>query len=266
MSSLPPPAVSPEAYDERYYREMCAGYEEWAATDGAGASGVYAGTLEMARFAPGEVVLDLGTGRGELLAVAVERGAARAIGVEYSPDAVRLARQTLASRGVEDRCEVVLADARDVPLEDGIADLVTLIDVVEHLTPAELDLALAQALRLLAPGGRLIAHTMPNRTVYEVTYRLQRLAWPPRRRRWPADPRNPYEHRMHVNEQTVRSLRSALTRACFADVEAWTGAMRYADFVPDERARALYWRLAARRPTRRLGAFDLWARAIKRGA
>ncbi len=153
-----------------------------------------------------------------------------------------------------------------MPLEDGIADLVTLIDVVEHLAPAELDLALAQARRLLAPGGRLIAHTMPNRTVYEVTYRLQRLAWPPRRRRWPADPRNPYEHRMHVNEQTVRSLRRALRAARFADVDVWTGAMRYADFVPDERARGLYWRLAARRPTRRLGAFDLWARAIKRGA
>ncbi len=266
MGSLPPPAVSPDVYDEHYYRKMCAGYEEWAASDGGGAAGVYTGTLEMARLAPGEVVLDLGTGRGELLAVAVERGAAAAIGVEYSHHAARLARQTLAARGVEDRCEVVVADARAVPLEDGIADLITLLDVVEHLAPSELALALAQAHRLLAPGGRLIAHTMPNRTVYEVTYRLQRLAWPPRRRRWPADPRNAYEHRMHVNEQTVPSLRRALVAARFAEVKVWTGAMRYADFVPDERARSLYWRLAARRPTRRLGAFDLWAQAGKGGA
>jgi cyclopropane fatty-acyl-phospholipid synthase-like methyltransferase len=38
-----------------------------------------------------------------------------------------------------------------------------MLDVVEHLTPTELDRTLAQARRILAPGGRLYIHTFPNR-------------------------------------------------------------------------------------------------------
>lgn len=262
---LPPAQVPASVYDEAYYREACLGHEEWARSGGREAAGIYAGVLERAGLSAGEVVVDLGTGRGELPAVAVEAGAVRAYGIEYSADAVGLARRTVEARGVSDRVEIIEADVRRVPLGDEIADLVTLIDVVEHLTPAELFRALAEARRLLRPGGRVIVHTMPNRTVYRWTYRAQRLLRGGRRRSWPADPRNEWEHRMHVNEQSVSSLRRVLWRVGFADLEVRTGEMVYAGFVPDERAHGLYWRLAARRPTRRLGVFDVWALGVRPG-
>ena len=255
MEPLPDPAVPSDAYDETYYREWCAGYEEWVSSSGAKVAGIYPGFLQRAGLQPGEVVVDIGTGRGELLAVAVEMGAAHAYGIEYSADAVRMANHTLAEHGVTDKAEVVLADARSVPLPDGVADLVCYVDVVEHLTPDELHASLRQARRLLKPGGRLVAHTMPNRLVYDVTYRALRATVG---RRWPADPRNELEHRMHVNEQTIRSLRTALERAGFtADVRL--GAWIHDEFVPNERVRKVYRLLARAGPLRPLGVADLWA-------
>ncbi len=175
-----------------------------------------------------------------------------------------MAQRTLEVREAGDRAEVVQGDVRDVPLADGCADLVTMLDVVEHLSPAELALAYREAHRLLRPGGRVLVHTAPNRSVYEITYRLQRIARPGRPRRWPADPRNDYERQMHVNEQTLGSLRRDLRAAGFERVRAELGEWLYTDFVPDERARRLYPRLARLGLTRRLAVMDLWAEARKR--
>ena len=261
--ALDAPAVSPEVYDEDYYRNWCAGFAEWSASEGAEVADIYPGVLRRARFSPGDVLVDIGAGRGELVALAATSGATRAIGVEYSPVAVEMAQTTLARHGATERGEVVLADARHMPVDDASADLVTLVDVVEHLDPTELHQTLLQARRVLKPGGRVFAHTMPNRTIYEVTYRLQRLSRPGRWRRWPADPRNEFERRMHVNEQTVRTLRRAFTAAGFTNVDVSLGQWIYTDFVPDERARGLYRRLARHRLTSRLGAGDLFAEATR---
>jgi SAM-dependent methyltransferase len=262
---LDPPVVDPAAYDESYYLEWCAGYEQWRESGGRDIAPVYEGALQIARLTPGETVVDIGTGRGELLAVAARLGAERAVGVEYAPAAVELARTTLSHHDTGGRAEVIQADARAVPLEDGVADLVTLLDVVEHLAPAELERTLAEARRMLRPGGRVLIHTAPNRLVYDITYRLQRLARPARLRSWPRNPRNQHELRMHVNEQTLGSLRSALRAAGFDAVEVWLGEWLHLDFVPDERARRTWHRLAARRLTRGLVIADIWARAVASG-
>ena len=264
QDALPPPQVPPEVYDERYYLEACAGYEEWRNSDGKGEAGVYPGTLARAGLRAGETLVDLGTGRGELLASAIDAGAAAATGIEYSPDAVRMAERTLEARGAGELARVIEGDVRAVPLPDSTADLVTMLDVVEHLAPAELTLAYGEAHRLLRPGGRVLVHTAPNRTVYELTYRLQRLARPGRRRRWPADPRNDYEREMHVNEQTPGSLRGGLRDAGFERIRTELGEWVYTDFVPDERAKRLYSRLARLGPARRLAMMDLWAEGRKR--
>ncbi len=261
---LPDPVVPPDAYTKEYYLHACAGFEEWRASDGARVAGIYPGVLTLAAMRPGDVLVDVGTGRGEMIAVAIEMGAARAVGIEYAPTAVEMAHQTLQRHGTGDKGEVLLADARSIPLPDDFADLVTMIDVVEHLSREELDGTLREAYRILKPGGRLFAHTMPNRTVYDVTYKLQRLLLGSRRRTWPADPRvHDFEREMHVNEQTVAGLRRYLRRAGFRPARAWVGKWMYTDFVPDERARALYRRLAGFRPTRRFGVGDIFAEGTK---
>lgn len=260
---LPEPAVSREEYHRGYYLESCAGAAQWRESGGRAPSGLYRGMLALAGLRPGEAVVDIGTGRGELVAVAIEQGAARATGVDYSPAAVELARETLAAHEMDERAAVMLADARAIPLPDGDADLVTLLDVVEHLSPEELRVALAEAFRLLRPGGRVFVHTMPNRLIYDVTYRIQRALWPPRWTRWPADPRAEVERTMHVNEQTVRSLRRALRGAGFGQVRGEYGQWLHTSFVPSQRAQRLYPKLARWRLTSPLGACDLFAQAVR---
>lgn len=263
MSDVPhgDPTVPQHVYSEEYYRQDCMGARTWEETGGKGLDPMYTGYAAQAGIAPGEVVLDLGCGRAEMLVAALEAGAAHAIGVEYADAAVKLAQQTLEAHGVQDRTRLVHGDVRTLPVDDASVDVVTLLDVVEHLTPVELDTALREARRVLRPGGRLLIHTMPNRTIYEVTYRLQRLSRPWRWSRWPRDPRNERELAMHVNEMTVTSLRRALVSAGFPDARVELGEWMWTAFVPDERARRTYHRLARLRLTERLGKGDLWARA-----
>lgn len=259
---LPAPAVRPDAYDEQYYRTACSGFEAWTPSEGRELALAYTFIFRDLALEAGDKLVDIGTGRGELLAVAAAAGV-EAIGIDYSEAAVALAEKTLAAQGVEGKARAVLADARSLPVDDEWADAATLLDVVEHLTPVELDRTLAQAKRALKPGGRLYIHTFPNRTVYEVTYKLQRLLAPWRLQTWDANPRLPYEQQMHVNEQTVPALTRTL-RKHFDDVRVWAGDWIHTEFVPSERAKKTYYRLAKLpSPFDRLGRGNIWAEARK---
>jgi len=95
------------------------------------------------------VLVDLGCGTGHtLLHLAPFVG--RAIGVDREPRMLAVARQRLG--GVA-RVEWHEGALTDLPLPDGIADLVLLILVLHHVR--DVAAALAEARRILAPGGRL---------------------------------------------------------------------------------------------------------------
>ena len=253
------PAVPASAYDEGYFLHGCMGADEWRESGGRRAAGLYEAMLRRASMHPGTRLLDIGTGRGELLVTALELGAEEAVGVDYSAAAIDLARRTLTAAGAPPAAMALRADARRLPVEDGRFDLVTMLDVVEHLSPSELALSLTEACRALRPGGAIFIHTMPNRLIYDVTYRLQRLR-PGRRRRWPVDPRNELERRMHVNEQSPSTLRSAVRNAGFEAVRIGLGEWVYTEFVPESRPRSTYHRLARVPVLNRFAIADLYAR------
>ena len=90
-------------------------------------------------------ILDVGCGTGANLVMLSQFGDAE--GVDISHDALAFCRE----RGLQN---VKHGAAEDLPYEDGTFDLVTALDVVEHLDD---DLAgLRELRRVLRPGGRVL--------------------------------------------------------------------------------------------------------------
>lgn len=97
----------------------------------------------------GAVLVDLGCGGG-LLAPHARRLGYRHVGIDLSPTAVQVAR----GHGVT----AVRADVLRLPLADRVADAVSAGEILEHV--ADPATAVAEACRVLRPGGRLVIDTI----------------------------------------------------------------------------------------------------------
>ena len=97
-------------------------------------------------------LVDIGTGTGRMIELFGDV-AERTTGIDRSPEMLRLARAKLTDSGLE-RWELRQGDLAALPLGDDAADTVILHQVL-HYIPAPED-ALAEAARLLAPGGRML--------------------------------------------------------------------------------------------------------------
>lgn len=106
----------------------------------------------------GHTVVDIGSGTG-LLSLAFAERAARVWAVDSSPAMNEYLRTKAASAGLNN-VDVVLASATSLPLVDGIADIVVSNYCLHELRHREKGLALAEARRVLKPGGRLMIGDM----------------------------------------------------------------------------------------------------------
>lgn len=98
--------------------------------------------------APRSRVIDVGCGTGDNLTALEAATGGQVVGVELSPYAVRHAPRSAAGD-----VRVGVARAEHLPFPTASADLVTSMDVIEHLDDAA---ALAEYHRVVRPGGRLL--------------------------------------------------------------------------------------------------------------
>jgi SAM-dependent methyltransferase len=103
----------------------------------------------------GERGLDVGCGPGFLACeLAQEVGpAGRVIGLDESPEMLEAARARIVREGLEDRMQVRPGDAARLDFPAASFDFVTAVQV--YLYVADVAAALAEAARVLRPGGRL---------------------------------------------------------------------------------------------------------------
>jgi ArsR family transcriptional regulator len=96
-------------------------------------------------------LVDIGTGTGRMLQL-FAAGATSAVGIDRSPEMLRLARVKLAEQGLT--ADLRQGDMYSLPLPGGCADTVIIHQVLHYAQqPAA---AVAEAARLLAAGGRLL--------------------------------------------------------------------------------------------------------------
>jgi hypothetical protein len=111
---------------------------------------VVEGMLDMAALAPGEQLVDLGSGDGRIPIAAARRGA-MALGVEIEPRLVARARSLASFAGLEARARFSRADLFTVSLRD--ADVVTL-----YLLPSMNERLKPKLLTEMKPGARVVSH------------------------------------------------------------------------------------------------------------
>ncbi len=97
-------------------------------------------------------LVDIGTGTGRMIAL-LGGAAVRVTGVDRSPEMLRLAREKVFSAGLKN-VELHQGDMAALPLPAGCADTAVIHQVL-HYAPAP-EAVIAEASRLLAPGGRLL--------------------------------------------------------------------------------------------------------------
>jgi ubiquinone/menaquinone biosynthesis C-methylase UbiE len=96
-------------------------------------------------------VLELGCGNGKLLAFLAEN-LHECIGLDFSENACRLSQRNVKSPNVN----LIIADARQIPLRSGSVDTVIAFHVVGHLLAEDRTALVAESARVLSSGGKFL--------------------------------------------------------------------------------------------------------------
>lgn len=158
--------------------------------------------FERAGLSPGEVVLDLGSGGGLDAIVAARRVGpeGHVFGLDMSDEMLSLAQANATKAGVTN-VAFVRGDMESIPLPRGSVDVI-ISNCVVNLVPDKAR-ALAEAFRVLRPGGRLAISDIVTRLPVPAEMRSDLAAWAA----------------CIGGALTVEEYRERLTEAGFVDVE-----------------------------------------------
>jgi len=121
----------------------------------------------MARLRPGERILDIGCGSGDLARLIKEKGC-RVVGIELTAERAEMARAS---------CERILignVETMPLPLEPAGFDVLLFSNILEHLLDPVA--TIRRLLPFLSPKGRVLVD-LPNVAHWQIRLRLLRGRW-----------------------------------------------------------------------------------------
>jgi arsenite methyltransferase len=130
----------------------------------------------LAALAPGEVVLDLGSGGGIDVLLSARRvgPAGKAYGLDMTDEMLALARENQRQAGIEN-VEFLRGEIEAIPLPDGAVDVI-ISNCVINLS-GDKRRVLAEAFRVLRPGGRFAVSDVVVRGSLPVALRRNLELW-----------------------------------------------------------------------------------------
>ena len=169
--------------------------------------------IEFVRARPGQRILDLAGGTGDLAA-----RLARAVGdsgqvvlADINSSMLEVGRERLIDRGIVGNVEYVQADAQCLPFPDNHFDAVTIAFGLRNVT--DKSRALASMLRVLKPGGKalVLEFSKPVLPGLKPVYDAYSFRLLPRLGKWIADDEASYRYlaesiRMHPDQESLRQM------------------------------------------------------------
>jgi ubiquinone/menaquinone biosynthesis C-methylase UbiE len=113
--------------------------------------------VELAQLTPGDSVLDIGCGTGTLAIAAARRVAPAGEVFAIDASAPMIARATWKAKRTHVKADFRLAAAEQLPFADARFDVVLSTLMLHHLPRPTRQRAVAEARRVLKPGGRMLA-------------------------------------------------------------------------------------------------------------
>lgn len=170
-------------------------------------------TIEVSAVRPGNRVLDIAGGTGDLTARFAELvGAEGAVVLaDINDSMLKVGRDKLIDRGYHGNIEYVQANAEQLPFPDNYFDVVSIAFGLRNVTDKES--ALASMLRVLKPGGRLLVleFSKPGNELLSSTYDTYSFKVLPLIGKLVAGDSNSYQYlaesiRMHPDQETLKQM------------------------------------------------------------
>lgn len=180
-------------------------------------------TIEHAGLRPGQFVLDVASGTGDLAKtfakIVGENG--KVVMSDINEAMLKVGRDRLADAGIVGNIECVQADAENLPFADNYFDCITIAFGLRNVTNKAK--ALSSMQRILKPGGKLLIleFSHPQTPLINKLYDFYSFNIIPKIGEFIAKDRASYQYlvesiRMHPNQETLKAM---MLESDFQDVE-----------------------------------------------
>jgi demethylmenaquinone methyltransferase/2-methoxy-6-polyprenyl-1,4-benzoquinol methylase len=170
-------------------------------------------TIDCSAVRPGQSVLDLAGGTGDLTALFSKRvgPAGKVVLADINASMLAVGRDKLRDQGLVDNIEYVQANAEALPFADNSFDIITIGFGLRNVTNK--DAALASMFRVLKPGGRLLVleFSKPQSELLSKAYDLYSFKLLPKMGQLIANDPDSYQYlaesiRMHPDQETLKQM------------------------------------------------------------